>query len=97
MSGGASHCTYYLISGQLDQLQELALMSAPLLDISSLELLVDSLPGLRLLGRLEGWNLTAATVETFRKKMRKLNYDLTLWYNLPIHLELDFDEDLLAL
>ena len=72
-------------------------MSAPLLDISSLELLVDRLPALRLLGRLEGWNLTAATVETFRKKMRKLNYDLTLWYNLPIHLELDFDEDLLAL
>ena len=86
-----------VLSGQLDQLEELALMSAPLLDISSLELLVDSLPALRLLGRLEGWNLTAATVETFRKKMRKLNYDLTLWYNLPIHLELDFDEDLLAL
>ena len=49
------------------------------------------------MGRLEGWNLTADIVEQFRKKMRKLNYDLTLWYNLPIHLEMDFDEDLLAL
>ena len=72
-------------------------MSAPLLDISSLELLVENLPALKLLGRLEGWNLTAGLVEQFRKKMRKLNYDLTLWYNLPLHLELDFDEDLLDL
>ena len=72
-------------------------MSAPLLDVSCLELLVDNLPALKLLGRLEGWNLTAGQVEQFRQKMRKLNYDLTLWYNLPIHLELDFDEDLLAL
>ena len=72
-------------------------MSAPLLDISSLELLVENLPALKLLGRLEGWNLTAGLVEQVRKKMRKLNYDLTLWYNLPMHLELEFDEDLLAL
>ena len=86
-----------IISGRLDQLEELALMSAPLLDISSLEFLVVHLPALRLLGRLEGWNLTADIVEQFRKKMRKLNYDLTLWYNLPIHLEMDFDEDLMAL
>ena len=72
-------------------------MSAPLLDISSLDLLVETLPALKLVGRLEGWNLSADIVEQFRKKIRKLNYDLTLWYNLPLHLEMDFDEDLLAL
>ena len=83
--------------GVLNTLQELALMSAPLLELSSLQLLVETLPSLKLLGRLEGWKLTASQVETFRKKIRRENYDVTLWYNLPMHLELDFDEDLLAL
>ena len=84
-------------SGLLNNLTELALMSAPQLDISSLELLVENLPELRLVGRLEGWNVTSRALEEFRRRIRKENYDVTLWFNLPMHLELDFDEDLLGM
>ena len=85
-----------VMSGHLNNLEELALMSAPLLDITSLELMVESLPVLQLVGRLQGWNITPSQIEVFRKKIKQENYDLRLWYNLPMHLELDFDEDLVC-
>ena len=84
-------------SGALDNLQELAIMSAPLLDIDVVELLIDQLPRLKLLGRLEQWNVGASQLERLRKRVCEENYELLLWFNLPIHLELHFDQDLIDL
>lgn len=81
--GGLTHC------------RELAIMSAPLCDIHSVELLLDKLPRLKLLGRLDGWNVSASQLETLKKKVASENYDILLWYNLPFHLELEFDEEFL--
>ena len=72
-------------------------MAAPLLDINSIEMLINSLPQLKLLGRLEGWNVTAQQVEVLRQKIIQENYDILLWYNLPMHLELNFDEQFVDL
>ena len=83
--GGLSHC------------RELAIMSAPLCDIDSVEMLLDKLPRLKLLGRLDGWNVTASQLETLKRKVASENYDILLWFNLPLHLELEFDEEFLDL
>ena len=81
----------------LSRVTELAIMSAPCLDIQCLELIIEKLPELRIVGRLEGWNVTSAQLELLRKKVKKENYDLTLWYNLPLHVELGMDQDILDL
>ena len=81
----------------LAHVSELALMSAPLLDIQCLELLIHRLDKLQIVGRLEGWNITTDQLEYLRKKVKKENYDLTLWYNLPLHVELGMDQDIIDL
>ena len=83
--------------GILANVEELALMSAPCLDIQCLELLIEKLPKLQIVGRLEGWKVTSAQLEDLRKKVKRENYDLTLWYNLPLHVELGMDPDILDL
>ena len=89
-----THLMKIVLDGQLVHVTELAIMSAPMLDIHAVDLLVTSLPRLRLLGRLQGWNVTASQVEERRKTFKKQNYDILLWFNLPMHLELNFDEGL---
>ena len=81
----------------LTHVSELALMSAPLLDLQCLQLLIERLPRLHIVGRLEGWKVTSAQLENLRKKVKKDNYDMTLWYNLPLHVELGMDQDILDL
>ena len=81
----------------LKEVDELAIMSAPCLDLQCLELLIEKLPKLKIVGRLEGWNVTSAQLEELRKKVRKEHFDLTLWYNLPMHVELGMDPDILDL
>ena len=76
---------------------ELAIISAPCLDLQCLELLIEKLPELRIVGRLEGWKVTSSQLEDMRKRVKKENYDLTLWYNLPLHVELGMDPDILDL
>ena len=81
--------------GLLNNVEEFALMSAPLLDLNSLELLIDRLPKLNIVGRLEGWKVTAHQLENLRDRVKKQNFDLTLWYNLPLHVELAMEPDIL--
>ena len=63
-------------------------------EVFSAELLARQLPCLRLLGRLDGWAVTAGEVERLRADLRRENYDLLLWHSLPMHLEMDFDQEL---
>ena len=86
-----------LNKGCLKFVDELAIMSAPCLDILCLELLIEKLPTLQIIGRLEGWNVTSVQLEHLRKRLKQENYDLTLWYNLPLHVELGMDPDILDL
>ena len=83
--------------GSLAKVAELAIMSAPCLDLQCLELLIEKLPELQIVGRLEGWKVTSSQLEDLRKRVKKENYDLTLWYNLPLHVELGMDPDILDL
>ena len=83
--------------GSLAKVAELAIISAPCLDLQCLELLIEKLPELQIVGRLEGWKVTSSQLEDMRKRVKKENYDLTLWYNLPLHVELGMDPDILDL
>jgi len=77
-----------LAGGSLLQVEELGLLEAPLLDLPCLEELIERLPLLRLVGRLEGWAITTGQLEPLRKRLRRENYEVTLWYNLPIPAQL---------
>jgi len=39
--------------------------------------------------------VTAGQVERLRKKVKMENFDVLLWYNLPMYVEMEFDEDLM--
>ena len=80
---------------KLNFLTELTIMSAPLLDIESAEICITNLSNLRFLGKLDGWNVTKDSVELLRKKVKEENYDVKLWYNGSMQLELNLNDDFL--
>jgi len=59
-----------------------------MLGVTCLEELIERLPLLRLVGRLEGWAISTSELEPLRQKLRRENYAVTLWYNLPIPAQL---------
>jgi len=69
-------------------------MSAPLLGNSSVELLIHRLPQLTLLGRLDGWNVNLGHLERLREWVKVNNYDVILWYSLPVREEQEADVEL---
>lgn len=75
-------------------LVELAIMSAPQLSKASVELLIQRLPALTLLGRLDGWNVNLGHLESLREWVKNNNYDVILWYSLPVREEQDADVEL---
>ena len=82
--------------GSLVRLEELALLAAPRLDTACLEILIARLPCLTIVGRLQGWDISPAQLEPLKLRLRQQNFNLTLWYNLPMHVGLGiFEEDII--
>ena len=85
-----------LSRGGMERLSELAIMEAPQLGQQSVRLLITHLPSLTLLGRLDGWRVRPEQLEDLRKWVANENYNIMLWYNLPVdeqHEDVDFDHD----
>ena len=48
------------------------------------------------MGRLQGWDISPAQLEPLKLRLRQQNFNLTLWYNLPMHVGLGiFEEDII--
>ena len=68
-----------LESKPLRKCEVLCLLQAPRLSIDAARVLVNQLPNLRFIGRLDSWEVRWSQVEQLRYEINQYNLDVQLW------------------
>ena len=68
-----------LVTKPLQKCEVLCLLQAPGLSIDAARILVNQLPNLRFVGRLDSWEVNWSQVEQLRYEISQVNLDVQLW------------------